>query len=65
MSQETRKIIRLNEVVKRTGLSRSSVYNLIAAGKFVPKIQITERTIGFEESAVDAWIHGKIKGGVK
>ena len=49
-------IIRLRKTIEKTGLSRSTIYNLINAGSFVPKIQISTRAIGFLESDVDAWI---------
>ncbi len=53
-------IIRLRETIEKTGLSRSTIYNLINAGSFVPKIQISTRAIGFLESEIDEWIAGRI-----
>jgi prophage regulatory protein len=53
-------IIRLRQTIEKTGLSRSTIYNLINAGTFVPKIQISTRAIGFLESDVDAWIESRV-----
>lgn len=53
-------IIRLRQTVEKTGLSRSTIYNLMNAGTFAPKIQISVRAIGFLESDVDAWIAARV-----
>lgn len=58
--QKSEYIIRLRKVIEKTGLSRSTIYNLINSDQFVPKIQISIRAIGFLESEVDAWIAGRI-----
>lgn len=50
------RIERLAEVINRTGLSRSSIYNLINAGSFPPKLQLGARSIGFLASDIDTWI---------
>ena len=56
------RIIRLSEVIYRTGLSRSSIYNFINAGTFPARIKLGERSIGFNEADVSAWISSKIAG---
>lgn len=53
-------IIRLRKVIEKTGLSRSTIYNLINSNQFVPKIQISVRAIGFLESDIDAWIAARV-----
>lgn len=53
-------IIRLRKAIEKTGLSRSTIYNLMSAGTFAPKIQISARAIGFLESDVDAWIEARV-----
>lgn len=54
------KIIRLPETATKTGLSRSSIYALISAGKFPKQIKLSVRSMGFLESEVDAWIESRI-----
>ena len=50
-------ILRMKQLVLRTGLSRATLYVLKATDPTFPqKIQLTERTVGYLESEVDAWI---------
>ena len=48
--------LRLNAVLKRTGLSRSTLYRKIELGTFPRQIKIAERCAGWRESAVNAWL---------
>ena len=54
-------ILRLPEVKARTGLSRSTIYLRIAEGKFPPPINLGERSVGWVESEIDAWIATRIE----
>jgi len=60
------RLIRLYEVMSRTGLSRTSVYECIAAGTFPKQIPLETRsdgrasTVGWIASEVDVWIKAKI-----
>jgi len=54
------KILRLAAVKELTGLSRSSVYQKIAAGSFPEPISLGARAVGWLESDVGAWIENKI-----
>lgn len=54
------KIIRLSGVKNMVGLSRSTVYSLIAAGKFPKSISLGERSVGWLESDIQAWIDSRI-----
>lgn len=47
---------RLPAVLARTGLSRATIYRLIAAGTFVQPVRLTGRNIAFVAAEVDAWI---------
>ena len=49
-------ILRLPEVKARTGLSRSSIYAYIKDGTFPHHIALGERSVGWYESEVDAWV---------
>jgi prophage regulatory protein len=59
MSNETR-LIRLPAVCELTGLSRSSVYALSKTGAFPKPVKLSERSSGWPESAVRAWIAQRI-----
>lgn len=50
------RIIRLQTVLARTGLSRSTLYRKIAEGTFPPQVRISVHGAGWHESAVNQWI---------
>jgi predicted DNA-binding transcriptional regulator AlpA len=49
------RFIRLGEVIDRTGIPKSTVYSMIAAGKFPAPIQITPRRVAWLENEVSDW----------
>ena len=60
-STEVERILRANEVVRRVGLSRSSVYARAKnpADDFPAAVRLSERVCGWYESEVQAWINGR------
>jgi len=54
-------ILRLPQVIKKTGLSRSTIYLLLSRGEFPAKIQLSTRSMGFLENEVDDWLLSKAK----
>jgi prophage regulatory protein len=50
------RILRLNVVLDRTGLSRSTLYRKMQAGTFPRNVQISTRCAGWRESAVAEWL---------
>lgn len=56
----TERVIRLKEVMTRTGLSRSTVYLHIKDGLFPKPINLGTRSVGWLESEIDTWISEKI-----
>lgn len=53
-------LIRLPEVIARTGLQRSSIYAAVQAGTFPAQIPLGERAVGWDESEISAWIEARI-----
>ncbi|MDV3459218.1 AlpA family phage regulatory protein [Sphingomonas sp. HF-S4] len=51
------RILRIDAVLDRTGLCRSTLYRKMEAGTFPRNIKISTRCAGWRESAVDAWMH--------
>ena len=49
-------IIRLAEVLRRTGFSRSTLYLLIAKGEFPHQVSLGARSVGWLEQEVATWI---------
>ena len=51
------RILRMRQLIERTGLSRATLYALMSSDPTFPKkIKLTERSIGFLEFEVVAWI---------
>jgi prophage regulatory protein len=55
------RILRLPEVIKRTGLSKSYIYQLINEGTFPKPISLGVRAKGWVDPEVDAWIDVQIR----
>ena len=54
------RILRLQEVKKLTGLSRSTIYLEMSKGKFPKQVQLTgARSVGWYESAITQWIESR------
>lgn len=58
--ESSEKIIRLGTVKARCGLSRSTLYNRIAAGEFPSPVALGARAVGWVESEISAWIASRI-----
>jgi prophage regulatory protein len=56
MSDTPDRILRLNAVLDRTGLSRSTLYRKMQGGTFPKNVQISTRCAGWRESAVEDWM---------
>lgn len=54
-------ILRLPEVLKRTGLSRSSIYAFMKAGTFPNSVHLGKRSIGWAESEITAWVNARLQ----
>lgn len=51
----TQQILRIREVQKRTGLSRTTIWRQVRAGKFPAPLQLTEFSIGWRAEDIDEW----------
>lgn len=56
MSTTNQSLIRLPEVLKRTGFGKAWIYHLISEGRFPAPVKIGVRAVAFVESEVDEWI---------
>lgn len=50
------KIIRLPEVIEKTGISKSTIRNLELSKNFPPRLKISRRAVGWFEHEVDEWV---------
>jgi prophage regulatory protein len=53
-------LLRLREVRRRTGKSRSGIYRGIADGTFPAPVKLGERASAWVESEIEAWIADRI-----
>jgi prophage regulatory protein len=60
IESENPRFLRLNQVVEKTGMSRSTVYLYLNQGRFPKPVQISERLVAWVESEVDAWMQERI-----
>ena len=56
----TTTIWRLPEVLRQTGLSRSTIYEMISRGEFPRQVKLGRRAVGWIANDVDEWIHSKV-----
>ena len=56
MIEVPERILRINTVLDRTGLSRSTLYRKIENGTVPRQIKISDRCAGWRESAVKKWV---------
>ena len=53
-------ILRRAEVERITGLGRSSIYSLMAAGQFPRAVPLSDRAVGWIEREVSEWQRARI-----
>ena len=55
------RILKLKEVLNRTGLGKTTLYMLINSADFPKQVPLGLRAVGWLESEIDTWILQKIK----
>ena len=50
------RVVRMGELLRRLQISRATVYRWVDGGKFPRPVRLGERTIGWRESALSAWL---------
>lgn len=59
-NETTPHLLRLPEVIRHTGLARSTVYDAIRAGTFPQPVPLGGRTVAWVSNEVAAWIASRI-----
>jgi len=54
------KLIRIKEVMNRTGLARSTIYKYISEERFPQPTKLGPRTVAWVESEIENWINSLI-----
>ena len=57
------RLLRLPDVVRCTGLSRSSIYALQGQGKFPKSVKLSLRAVAWPQQQIQRWIEGREVGG--
>ncbi len=53
---EDLRLLKLQDVIRLTSLSKTSIYDLIAAGNFPRPLQTSPRRVAWRESEVKEWL---------
>ena len=54
------RILRLPQVIEKTGFKRSHLYNLMRAGQFPLALRLGVRAVGWDSAEVDAWVAARL-----
>ncbi len=60
--QKPTTILRLPSVLQITGLSRSTIYAMMAEGIFPKPIKLGKRAVGWKDTDVAAWVDDRAQG---
>jgi prophage regulatory protein len=52
--------MRLPQVKEMTGLSRSTIYSWITAGRFPAPVRLGPRSVAWLKEEIEAWVHARI-----
>lgn len=53
-------MLRIDEVMSRTGLRRTAIYELEARGDFPARVHLTMRAVAWVERDVEGWLLDRI-----
>ena len=53
------RFLRLHEVLRLTGLSRSSLYRKVSAGEFPASVNLAERVVAWRYRDVKGWMDSR------
>lgn len=52
--------MKLNEVIRITSLSRTTIYRLISEGEFPKQVSLGGRSVAWVESEINEWMEEKV-----
>tara|TARA_B110000046_G_C13003534_1_gene403272 strand:+ start:774 stop:953 length:180 start_codon:yes stop_codon:yes gene_type:complete len=56
------RLIKLKEVIEKTSLGRSTIYEFMTDGRFPKQVSLGAKSVAWLESEVDDWIEDKVRG---
>jgi prophage regulatory protein len=54
------RMLRLAQVIERTGLRKTKIYELQSEGRFPMRVKITAHAVGWIEHEVQAWLASRV-----
>lgn len=54
------RFLRVNDVVATIGLSRATIYRMIANGTFPRQVRLTQQCAGWWQHDVDCWVQSRL-----
>lgn len=60
MSERPERFLRIDEVINRTGLTRTAIYRQIKCKQFPNSVPLGQSAVGWLESEINQWIQNKI-----
>lgn len=55
-------ILRIQSVMARTGMARSTIYRLIKEGRFPASKKLTAHSAGWPSDVIDQWVAHRLAG---
>ena len=56
------RMLRLAQVIERTGLGKTKIYELQNIQQFPLRVKVTDSSVRWIESEVEAWLAGRARG---
>ena len=54
------RILRVQDVLRQLGISKTALYNMLAAGDFPKQIRMGPKSVGWLAHEVDAWLAARM-----
>lgn len=54
-------ILRIDQVIERTTLGRRTIYNYMSQKRFPAAVRLGDRSVGWVEAEVNAWLQERAK----
>jgi prophage regulatory protein len=58
------RILRIAEVLRTSGLSRSTIYRLVAVGEFPAPVKLAASAVGWREAEIREWLESRRRAAV-
>ena len=56
---EGSRVLRMRDVIRLTGMGRSSIYAAISCGEFPRQVQLSRRCVGWRARDIAAWLRSR------